>query len=409
MKTLLVLKNEFISTVTRKSFLFTLFLLPLVSFIVVLVIASLGQGGLQPVRELFSSPSKQVAEGYVDHSGLITRIPPEIKPGSLLSFPDEAAARQALQAGRIGAYYVVAEDFMATGKVVCVRPDFNPIAALSQAQPFLSLLHYNLLAGNDVLVRLYDQPIQAERVFLGDQPQREQENPLTFFLPYIVSFLFYILILTSSSLMLNSVTAEKQNRVLEILLVSVSPTQMLAGKIIALGMAGLLQTMLWSGSGFLLLRLSGQAFNLPAAFQLPATILVWGLVFFLLGYALYASLMAAIGALVPNLREASQATMVVILPMVVPMMFINTLIQNPLGPLATAISIFPFTAPAAMMTRLAAANLPLWQPLLAAGLLALTALLVVRAVAGMFRAQTLLSGQPFNLKRYFSALTGRSG
>jgi ABC-2 type transport system permease protein len=69
------------------------------------------------------------------------------------------------------------------------------------------------------------------------------------------------------------------------------------------------------------------------------------------------------------------------------------------------LSLFPLTAPVAMMTRLAASNVPLWQILLSAALLAITAVLIIRAVAGMFKAQTLLSGQPFDLKLLFSTLS----
>jgi ABC-2 type transport system permease protein len=108
------------------------------------------------------------------------------------------------------------------------------------------------------------------------------------------------------------------------------------------------------------------------------------------------------------LREASQATFVVILPLLVPMLLISVLIQEPDGALAVILSLFPLTAPVAMMTRLAATSVPLWQTLLSAALLAVSAVLILRAVAGMFRAQTLLSGQPFELKLLFSALLGRA-
>ena len=103
------------------------------------------------------------------------------------------------------------------------------------------------------------------------------------------------MIFGTASLMLNSITGEKQNRVLEILMTSVTPTQMLTGKIVALGLTGLLQTVVWSSAGLLLLRISGQSLGLPASFQLPVSILVWGAVFFLLGYGLYGSLMAGRG------------------------------------------------------------------------------------------------------------------
>ena len=69
---------------------------------------------------------------------------------------------------------------------------------------------------------------------------------------------------------------------------SITPRQMLTGKIIALGMVGLLQTIVWLGAGLLMLRFSGQAFNLGAAFQLPISILLWGILFFIFGFAVYA-------------------------------------------------------------------------------------------------------------------------
>jgi ABC-2 type transport system permease protein len=130
-------------------------------------------------------------------------------------------------------------------------------------------------------------------------------------------------------------------------------------------------------------------------------------VFFVLGYAMYASLMAAVGALVPNLREASQATFVVILPMIIPLLLISVLVEQPNGPLAVGMSLFPLTAPVTMMARLAIVEVPLWQLLAAVLLQAATAALIVRSVASLFRAQTLLSGRPFTIRLLFSALAGR--
>ena len=133
-----------------------------------------------------------------------------------------------------------------------------------------------------------------------------------------------------------------------------------------LGIAGLLQTVVWTGSGYLMLLFSNNRFALGDAFKLPPSVLIWGIVFFLLGYAVYASLMAGVGALVPNLREASQLTTVIIMPMIVPMIFISVMINAPNSPLAVALSLFPLTSPVSMMTRLAATTVPLWQIGLAA-------------------------------------------
>ena len=153
--------------------------------------------------------------------------------------------------------------------------------------------------------------------------------------------------------------------------------------------------------------MTGQAFELPPEFLLDPFILVWAVIFFLLGYMIYAMLMAGIGALVPNLREASQATFLVTLPMMAPMILLSALIQSPNGALATGLSLFPFTASVTMMLRLSAGEVPLWQILLSIFLLIGTALLVIRAVAGLFRAQTILSGQTFNIKRFALALLGK--
>jgi len=81
--------------------------------------------------------------------------------------------------------------------------------------------------------------------------------------------------------------------------------------------------------------------------------------------------------------------------------------EAPHAALPTALSLFPLTAPVVMIMRLTIGGVPFWQPLLAAGLMALTAVFVVRSVANMFRAQTLLSGQPFSARRFYKALLGR--
>jgi ABC-2 type transport system permease protein len=298
----------------------------------------------------------------------------------------------------------VPDDYLETGQVIYVRPDFNPLAAFDRAGQMQKLLHASLVGGNQELAAVIDQPMNLQVDVLKPTTQRDENNPLTFFIPYGVSMVYYIAILMSASFLLSSVTKEKENRVLEILMASVSPRQLLAGKIIGLGIIGLFQNLLWVGMGYALLRLSGQTFKIPSAFQLPPAVLAWGVVFFLFGYAVYASLMAAVGALVPNLREASQATIVVIAPMMVPLFFISIMIEAPNGALATALSLIPLTSPVTMMLRLAATSVPVWQVALSAVLLAITAFWIIRTVSGLFRAQTLLAGQPFSFRRLVNAV-----
>jgi ABC-2 type transport system permease protein len=249
--------------------------------------------------------------------------------------------------------------------------------------------------------------MELTQVPLVPEAVRDEDNPLTFVVPYATTMLFYIIILASASMLLNSVATEKQNRVMEVLMLSVSPRQILTGKIVGLGLTGLLQTIIYTGISYTLLRISGRTSSVAAGIDLPPTILWWGVVFFLAGYAIYASLMAAVGALVPNLREASQATFIVIFPMIIPLLLMSALIEEPNGVVSLVLSLFPLTAPVAMMTRLAAVSIPLWQPLLAIGLCLLTAAFIIRSVAGLYRAQVLLTGQEFQFKLFFRALLGR--
>jgi ABC-2 type transport system permease protein len=409
-KILLVLKNEIVSVVFRRSFILTLVLVPIVPFIILMVLSAIekrqpGAAGTS-IQELINPASKPVVEGYVDPGGLIRSLPPEVQ-GRLLDFDSEAAARQSMAAGEIKGYYLLPADYIASGRIVYVRPEYNPMAGMIQSGDFEKTLEYNLLGEDAGLANRLDNPLNLEVTYLSGQKQRDPQNMLTFFVPYGISLLFYIVIFGAASLMLNSITSEKQSRVLEILMTSITPTQMLVGKIVALGLVGLAQTIIWDAAGIGLLRLGGQEFHLPDVFQLSFSLVIWGAIYFILGYAVFAGLMAGVGALVPNLREASQVTLVIALPMFIPLILISNLSNQPNSAISIALGLFPLTAPVTMMARLASSTVPAWQLALSVGLLALTAVMIIRSVAGMFRAQHLLAGQTFNLKLFARALLGK--
>ncbi|MCJ7622837.1 MAG: ABC transporter permease, partial [Anaerolineaceae bacterium] len=137
-------------------------------------------------------------------------------------------------------------------------------------------------------------------------------------------------------------------------------------------------------------------------------ILVWGLVFFVLGYAVFASMMGAIGALAPTPKEASQSVIIVITPCVIPIMFNSILITQPFSLFSVILSIFPLTAPIAMIARLPSADIPLWQPVLSAALLLITAYFFIRAAARLLRVQNILTGKRFTIMSFFRALLERT-
>jgi len=410
-KIALVLKNEIVSMLTRPSFWLGALGLPLVGTLIFAAVGFIkgGSSTADSVSQIFTDSQQVLPEGYVDLSGLLVEIPASVPPGRFIAYPSEDPARLALEAGEISAFYIVAADYLDTGLITYVRPDFNPLAGSSESASGLFgwIMDVNLAGGDMLFASIINGPIQVQEVPLAPVTTPDEDNPLAYWMPYAITLLFYMLIISSASLLLTNISKEKENRVIEVLLTSVTPRQLLTGKILGLGIVGLGQTLLWLATAYVLANIGGRTFDLPSTFQLPLSFIWWGVVFILLGYGVYASLMAGVGALAPNLREGSQATMLVMLPLMIPLFFSSTVFMNdPHGPIATGFSLFPLSAPVAMMARLSSGGVPGWQIWLAVVLLAGTTVLIVRAVAGMFRAQALLSGQGFNVKIFLKALVG---
>lgn len=401
----IVLKHEVNTLLHSRSFLLGVFLLPLLGFLILFIVGLLqksptltGETGPLP-----ANPAIEV-KGLVDYSGIVQEIPPGLK-NIMKQFDKEETALQALNSGDISAFFVIHQDYLKNGKVDFVSKNINAFSDSINYDPVDWLIQYNLLKDHPELLQRIQEPLNLqEETLASKKTQRDEDDPLAFAIPYGVTLIFYILIFGTSSLMLSNITAEKQNRVVEILLTSVTPTQMMVGKLLGLGIMGLFQTLIWLIAARLLLPFGGRSISILQGVQIPPEILGWGILYFILGYAIYASMMAWIGALAPNLREASQVTFMVALPLIIPLMFLNALIFRPDSTISVIFSLIPLTSPVAMMTRLAATSVPLWQLALAAVLQALTAWLVLRIAAGMFRAQNLLSGQAFNLKVFFKAL-----
>jgi ABC-2 type transport system permease protein len=423
-KVFLVLRHELLTTVRRPSFLLVAFGIPLLAILALLGVTIFrgNSSGSGVVPSDAAGATELEVQGYVDERGLISVIPRDIPRGYLVAYPDEQQALAAMEAGEITAYYLVPKDYVETGNLVIVSPDPSPFPQHQQDWVMRWTLLVNVLGGDAELAQRVMNPVNLRVTDLTPEPQNsasgDQEcskpgmtcepNLLIRYLPMIMLVLFYIFITTGSSLLLRSISAEKENRVMEILMLSLSPLQVLAGKIIGLGIAGFLQMAAWVGTVYVSLRIGGQTLNLPPGSHIPPSLLIWGLVFFLLGYAVYASLMAGAGALVPTLKETTQATWVVMLPIFAGYLVGLFLIEEPHGMVATGLSLFPLTSPVLMIMRLTIGGVPVWQPPLAAGLLALTAVFVVRLVARMFHAQNLLSGQSFSVRRFYGALLGRA-
>lgn len=412
----LVLKREFLYTVLTPQFLLLLFLIPLLPFFLYLMLTfALPESDIeapegqivQMILEPGQPPSEKV-EGVFDESGQITEVPPSLEE-RLLLFSTRDEANRALENGELDTLYVFAVDYLESGRVTAFRRDFNPLSGFMDSFGLSYLVYYNLLKDNQLLVERFAFPLEHLDVVRLDENSRYHPNDLFgFFVPYVGVLFFFTSLYGSASLMLNGLSNEKKNRVIEVLITSISPSQLITGKIIGLGLIGLLQIAVWLGILFFLNRLGGGILSFLAKVHLPLGVLVWGGLLFIPGYAIYAAFLAGIGIFVPNMKMATQSSLLVMMPLLLPLLSLTVMVRSPNGIYSILLSLFPLTSPLAMVVRLLLTDVPFWQCILALGILWGTVLVVLRLVSGLFRAQYLLYNQPFHWRVFVNALMGRA-
>jgi ABC-2 type transport system permease protein len=203
-------------------------------------------------------------------------------------------------------------------------------------------------------------------------------------------------------------TKEKGSRVMEILLISLQPRQLLTGKLLGLSALILVQYLIWAIIASLALTVLGRdAGQLLTGISLSASEALLALPYALGGFGLYAALMAGIGALAADVESSRGWIFVLTLPMMAPIYLWTAIVNAPNGPLALALSLFPYSAPVAMLMRMTSAVVPAWQLVVSLGLLAAATVGTIWLMARLFRAQTLLSGESLSVDRFWAAL--RSG
>jgi ABC-2 type transport system permease protein len=270
------------------------------------------------------------------------------------------------------------------------------------------LLVVNLLpeAGPEQLERLRQPFYEAGPESILVTPEGQAEGQSNSLMPFLVTIAIIIPLFTSGSYLFQSLTEEKSSRVMEILLVSLRPRQLLAGKIVGLSALTLVQYVIWLGVGALALLVTGQG---PELLQsgLSLSLAEIGLIipFALAGFGLYAGLMAGIGALARDVEDSRAWLFILGLPMMLPIYLWPLIASSPHSPLAVTLSLIPFSAPVAMVMRMTSSAVPPWQIGVSLLLLILTSYILIRLMARLFRAQTLLSGESISIRRFWAALT----
>ncbi len=390
-KTLLILKHEFLAVMKRKGFIIMTLLFPMIGLIAI---------GIFQITQAVDTPdlTEPITIGYVDEAGifnLYTQWPQvELAP---YATPEEAT--DALLEEEISEYLIIPSDYIATGAIYrfTLKRELEPAAETRAVVK--DFLLSNLLEGytsEEVLLRV-KSPLFLNTTILDESGEvaADQGGFGAFFLPMIFGFLLIISIASSSGYLLQGLSEEKENRIIEILLSSVSTMQLLTGKVLGLGTAGLVQIVIWLLSGVFLLRLGSNVIGGEFSnIQIPANMLLLGIVYFILGYLLFAVLQATIGAIGATARESQQMTVVVILPAILPFyVFALFLKDNPDHVIFTIFTMIPITAPMTVFLRLGTGEIPLWELALSISLLIAGIIGGLLLAAKVFRVFLLMYGK----------------
>jgi ABC-2 type transport system permease protein len=174
-----------------------------------------------------------------------------------------------------------------------------------------------------------------------------------YFTTLIFVLILYMTLILYGTAIMRSIVQEKTTRIIEILLSSTNPFQLMTGKIIGQGSVGLTQYLIWALFGIGLVLFGGNI--MPASgdyFNFPASLFIYFVIYYILGYFVYAVLFAAIGAMTNSDQEAQQLSFPVIMLLIIPLLLIGFLVKNPDSPTIVVLSLIPFFSPIIMFARI---------------------------------------------------------
>ena len=406
-----IARREYRATVQRRGFWFTVIGTPLFYALLMLIVTK------PQMSERVDAVRRFKVMAVVDSSGAFASAPRQTEtdissqvpfPGSSTGkserfrtqvrfYPDAASAEKALRAGEASQVIVFPPDYVKTGRIRRYATGNNMFS--TQEDRIVSRWIVRGLFGGSRdtnRVERAARPLaQSDLYTLNREGKFELKDDrgelLDFLMPFAFGLLLGLTIVIGGQYLLQGVNEEKESRILESMLCTVTPEELLAGKLIGLGSAGLTLVVSWLVIGAVA---AGPAAAAVQASVRPSLLIVM-IAYFMLGYLFYGSLMTGIGAIASNMREAQQFSVWFTFMLFVPFYLLPTLIGNPNSPLALTLSLLPPTAPVSSMLRLAAPGsaVPGWQVAASLGILGGAALIVLWISARVFRVGMLLYGK----------------
>ncbi len=378
-KLMLVIWHEFWRHVKRRGFIFSVIGLPFLA--VVLLGATL--------LLIFAISTQPV--GIIDHSDLL--LPPEAYSANapplqarLVAYDDVSIALVDLELGSLQGVAVVAEDYLQSGQVTIYHQG-------SYFDGFVTELHLylrrSLLAGQDTAVQTQLSRPPMPRIVSLTETAEPRPPLITYVLPFAIGFIFILGIFTSAGYLIQAVIDEKENRTMEIMITSMTPLQLISGKIVGLAGVGLLQIGVWCA-----MLLAVAQFILATMPDAPVLTIspLMGLIivgWFIPFYLLIATLMVAIGLSVTNMGEAQQSVGLVTLLTLLPTYLAVLVLTHPNSTMAVLFTLVPFSSPVTLLVRTQVTAVPLTQFVASWLLLIATLLLALWLVSKLLHSGLL--------------------
>ena len=407
-------RREYLETVRKKSFIVMTILLPAMMFgftVLPSMIASKKSGEVQKVviattdaqfgndvREQFTNPPaednkapKRRARNDASTRSFDVQIDTNVTP------QEEEALTQKVNSHEIDGYLWAPADALAERKLSYrsrTSSDFDTLGALSSAVRH-ALLRQSLSSHGASAQEIEDvlKPIDIDTKKIENGRVTESSGLALFFTVILLMVMLYVTILMYSMSVMRSVLEEKNSRIFEVLLSAATPKELMAGKILGAAGVGLTQIAIWTLAASPLAAQSISMFGDNFRLNLSIVNMAFFGVFFILGFLLYSALAAALGAAVNSEQEAQQFQFVIMMPLIVSVIFMTPVIQQPHSTLATVLSLIPFCTPLLMYIRILVETPPVWQIALSLVLLVGTIYAILAICSRIYRVGILMYGK----------------
>ena len=420
----IIIKREYLERVSKKSFIFTTILMPI--FMIGLMIAP-------TLIAIYNTPEEKTI-AVVDNSGIIAPSLQNVESIKFISTTDHIDSLKANK--NFDGILVIGNKILTSNNCVSLFSQGAPSIMIeqnitNQIEEILEtkrLKNYNI-DNLDKIINEINADITLSTYRIDEGDDNSSSSTVSYVIGMLMSLLLYMFLLLYGQLVMTSIIEEKNNRVLEIMVSSIKPGQLMMGKILGIGSVALTQVLIWAGimitmSSLILPAIipseimgevtafnSGsfnaasasndiemiQALSIIGNVGYVINLFIYLILFLLGGFLFYAAINAAIGSAVDNVQDASQLQSVVMIPIILGLVMSMSVVSDPNSTFATVLSMIPFTSPMTMMTRIPF-GIPTWEIITSLIILYISFVGMVWVSAKIYRVGIFMYGKKPSIK-----------